>query len=693
MRVISCIATEHNLWLVLLAALICVSGGAVALRLLRRASENHGVQKAGWLFLTSVAAGASVWCTHFIAMLAYDVGAPITFDPILTMISLVIAVGGCGYGFMVALLRKTRFAPELGGGVVGVAIAAMHYTGMMAYRVDGIVEWDADYVVASIALSVVIAALALGQAVRAPRKYSDKMALGLFTLAVVLLHFTGMTAVSVTPMSATAAVTDPGILQAMAVAVAVVGMMVVGTGVVTYLIDTHTSEESYRQLQHMALNDALTGLPNRTSFSSHLDNEIERARESGSMLAVIGIDLDRFKEINDLHGHSAGDQALRMVGRRLTRLLGDGKSVARVGGDEFSALKRFTEQADLLDFVARLKEALFEPIRIDDFDCATGASIGVAIYPQDGDSQERLVSNADLAMYRAKADVTRAICFYELRMDETSRTRQALARDLRQAIELNQLELYYQVQTSISTGEIRGYEVLLRWTHPERGRVPPSEFIPIAEENGLIMAIGEWVLRTACKQAATWEKPYKIAVNLSPVQFAHPDLASLVHDILAQTGLEAARLELEITKSTIIADKVRTLQTLRRIREFGVTIALDDFGIGYSSLDTLRSFPFDKIKLDRSFMSELEENPQAKAIVRAVLTLGKSLNIPVLAEGVETDDQLTILQTELCDEAQGFFLGRPKPIDQIFGADGIGEVDPQSSDRMPLARMARKLVA
>lgn len=692
MRVISCIATEHNLWLVLLAALICISGGGVALRLLHRASQNHGLQKGGWLFLTSVAAGASVWCTHFIAMLAYDVGAPITFDPILTMISLVIAVAGCGYGFTVALLPKTRFAPELGGGVVGLAIAAMHYTGMMAYRVDGIVEWDADYVVASIALSVVVSALALGQAVRAPWKFSDRMALGLFTLAVVLLHFTGMTAVAVTPMSATAA-TDPGILQAMAVAVAVVGMMVVGTGVVTYLIDTHTSEESYRQLQHMALNDALTGLPNRTSFSNQLDNEIERARESGSMLAVIGIDLDRFKEINDLRGHSAGDQALRIVGRRLTRLLGAGELVARVGGDEFSALKRFTEQADLLDFVARLKEALFEPIRIDDFDCATGASIGVAIYPQDGDNQERLVSNADLAMYRAKADVTRAICFYELRMDETSRTRQALARDLRQAIELNQLELYYQVQTSISTGEVRGFEVLLRWTHPERGRVPPSEFIPIAEENGLIMAIGEWVLRTACKQAATWEKPYKIAVNLSPVQFAHPDLASLVHDILAETGLEAARLELEITELTIIADKVRTLQTLRRIREFGVTIALDDFGIGYSSLDTLRSFPFDKIKLDRSFMSELEENPQAKAIVRAVLTLGKSLNIPVLAEGVETDDQLTILQTELCDEAQGFFLGRPKPVDQIFGADGIGEVDPQSSGRMPLARMARKLVA
>ncbi|PSJ61002.1 putative bifunctional diguanylate cyclase/phosphodiesterase [Pseudaminobacter soli (ex Li et al. 2025)] len=694
MRVISCIATEHNLWLVLLAAFVCVSGVAVALRLLRKAGENRGVQKGGWLFLTAVAAGASIWCTHFIAMLAFDAGAPISFDPILTMISLVIAVGGCGYGFAAALSRKIRLAPEFGGAAVGVAIAAMHYTGMLAYRVDGIVDWDTNYVIASVAMSVVFASLAIGQAVRRSRKFSAWAGLGLFTLAIVSLHFTAMAAVSVTPMSTRMAFTEPAILQAMAVAVAVVGMMIVGTGVVSYIIDAQTSEESYRRLQHMALNDALTGLPNRTSFSSHLDNEIERAKENDSKLAVIGIDLDRFKEINDLRGHKAGDEALKLVARRLTRMLGDGEFVARVGGDEFAAMKRFTEQADLLDFVARLKDTLFQPMRIDDFDCATGASIGVAVYPQDGENQERLVSNADLAMYRAKADVTRAICFYELRMDEASRTRQTLARDLRRALELDQLELHYQVQTSVSTGEIRGFEVLLRWTHPERGHVPPSEFIPIAEENGLIMAIGEWVLRTACRQAASWDKPYKIAVNLSPVQFAHPDLASLVKNILTETGFDARRLELEITESTIIADKVRTLQTLRRIRELGVTIALDDFGVGYSSLDTLRSFPFDKIKLDRSFMSELEENPQAKAIVRAVLTLGKSLNIPVLAEGVETDDQLTILQTELCDEAQGFFLGRPKPVEQIFGLEGAdSDADQQFSGRMPLARMARKQVA
>jgi len=248
------------------------------------------------------------------------------------------------------------------------------------------------------------------------------------------------------------------------------------------------------------------------------------------------------------------------------------------------------------------------------------------------------------------------------------------------------------VQTSVSTGEICGYEALARWNHPEHGQVPPSEFIPIAEESGIILMIGEWVLRTACRQAASWDRPYKIAVNLSPVQFAHADLAKLIHSILLETGLSPARLELEITESTIIADKSRTLHVLRQIRTLGVTIAIDDFGTGYSSLDTLRSFPFDKIKLDRSFMSEVERSIQAKAIVRAVLALGKSLEIPVLAEGVETNHQLEILRTEGCDEAQGFFLGRPKPVGQIFQTDHAADdrLGSSFSGRIPPVRMRRR---
>lgn len=666
MRVITCIATEHNLWLVLLAAVMCVTGCWVTMGLFERARKTLGLQMRGWLFLTAVAAGSSVWCTHFIAMLAYQPGVPITFDPFMTMLSLVFAITGAGAGLAMASNANHRFAPELGGAMVGLAVAAMHYTGMMAYHVAGIVDWDSVYVAASVVLSVVFSAAALGQTVRRPHRLSELAGIALLVLAIVSLHFTAMAAVSVTPLSFVTTGTNPDILEAMAVAVAVVGLIVAATGFASYMIDERGRMESYERLQHLALNDALTGLANRVSFNDRLDHEIERTREEeGTMTAVIVIDLDRFKEINDLRGHAAGDQALKIVARRLTRLATDGEFVARLGGDEFAAIKRFKDQNDLLGLVSRLEKSLFESLRLDDFEIAAGASIGVAVYPRDGADRERLVSNADLAMYRAKNDVTRAVCFYESAMDETARARRALATDLRLAVERGELSLHYQVQTSVATGTVCGYEALLRWTHPQRGMIPPAVFIPVAEENGSILAIGEWVLRTACRQAASWDNDHKIAVNLSPVQFAHADLAKLIHQILVETGLSPRRLELELTESTIVADKVRTLHVLRQIKALGVTIAIDDFGTGYSSLDTLRSFPFDKIKLDRSFMADVERSPQAKAIIRAVLTLGRSLEIPVLAEGVETHVQLSILQVEGCNEAQGFFLGRPKPIELI----------------------------
>jgi diguanylate cyclase (GGDEF)-like protein len=678
MRVISCIVTEHDLRLVLLAAIVCIAGSFVTMRLFDRALRTDGAQRLGWIFQTASAAGSSVWCTHFVAILAYDPRTPVAFDPMLTIASLAIAICGFAAGFWIAANGAQRWTTILGGAVIGFTIPAMHYVGMAAYHISGIVEWDAAYIASSIALSVVLSTAALMIARRMEEKQSLYIATLGLVLAIVSLHFTGMAAVSVTPLTSEG--TSSGVLEAMAVAITGVSLFIVGTGVASYMIDFQSRNQSTQRLRYMALNDALTGLPNRTSFGDRLATEMVRAQNERLRLAVIGLDLNRFKEINDLRGHSAGDQALKAIAQRLRNCVKTGEFIARIGGDEFAALKAFRDRSELLDFVSRLESAFGDSLQIGDFATRVGASIGAAVYPEDGTTARALLANSDFAMYRAKADPTGAVCFYDSKLGEAARKRQILARELRRAIELKQFEPHFQVQVSVTDATICGYEVLLRWNHPQRGLVSPAEFIPIAEETGAIIEIGEWVLREACKRAASWKAPHKIAVNLSPVQLRQSELPRLIHQILVETGLPPARLELEITESTIIADKSRALHILRQIRALGVTIALDDFGTGYSSLDTLRSFPFDKIKLDRLFMNEVETNPQSKAIVRAVLALGKSLEVPILAEGVETEDQLEILRREGCDEAQGYLLGRPMPHEKIFATDGA-EPEPQAATK------------
>lgn len=674
MRVLSCLATEHNPWLVLLAALICVAGSWVAFNLIQRARSRDGLQKSGWIFMAAVAGGSSIWCTHFVAMLAYHPQAPISFEPILTLGSLLVAIAGCGAGVTLALWSRNKQFPVIGGSVLGAGVAAMHYVGMAAYHVDGLVIWDVTYVAASLVFAVALAAPALHMLLNEPTRHGHHVGLALFVAAIVGLHFTGMAALTVIPMETGGALFDQAAFDAMAVAVAGVCLIIVATGVASQLIDSDANLQTVQRLRDLALNDALTGLPNRISFNNQIIRKLAHAADTRRKVGVLGIDLDRFKEINDLRGHDAGDTALKILGERLNNLLDDGEFVARIGGDEFSAMKIYSDHADLVEFVSRVETALFRPLIIDGFETITGASIGVAIYPQDGDTHERLICNADLAMYRAKADSNISVCYYEPNMDEISRDRSSLALDLRCAIERNELQLHYQVQKSIANGETIGYEVLLRWTHPTRGNVPPSDFIPLAEETGSIIAIGDWVLRSACMEAARWSEPHRIAVNISPAQLTHIDLAARVFEILLETDLAPSRLELEITETTIIQDKQRTLDQLRRIQAFGVTVAIDDFGTGYSSLDTLRSFPFNKIKLDRSFMGELQHDPQATAIVRAVLALGKSLDIPVLAEGVETTDQLAALKREGCDEAQGYLLGRPGTV-----SDAVNLATPNSN--------------
>jgi diguanylate cyclase (GGDEF)-like protein/PAS domain S-box-containing protein len=413
------------------------------------------------------------------------------------------------------------------------------------------------------------------------------------------------------------------------------------------------------EIAHMARHDGLTGLPNRVHFNEYLKRELEHAHRGQHQVGVVAIDLDHFKETNDLHGHAVGDLVLSTLARQMRDLLQEDEFVARLGGDEFAAVIRFSGPSRLHGFVRRLETCLLSPLMVDGFQIVPGASLGVAVYPADADSAEQLLANADLAMFRAKAAFGQSVRFYEAKMDEAVRTRRAMASELWTALERQEFVVAYQVQKSIPTGETVGCEALLRWKHPERGLIPPGEFIPIAEECGAIIRIGEWVLRKACSDAAAWPASCSVAVNLSAIQLTRSDLPQVVQGILAETGLPANRLELEITESMIISDKAKTLKVLRHIKSLGVRIALDDFGTGYSSLDTLKSFPFDKIKLDRTFMEEVTQSPQAKAVIRAILALGHSLSVPVLAEGVETEEQLAVLRQEGCDEVQGFLLGYP----------------------------------
>jgi len=666
MSVLYHIAYEHDLWLVLLAVLICASGSWWVFRLFARASVTHGLQRNAWLVLTTIAGGATIWCTHFVAMIGYRIGVPFRLDPSLTVLSLLTALAGVGLGFRFAAGNRSPAAALTAGGLVGLAIAAMHYLGMMAYHLPGTVSWNARCIFASILLVIAFSAASMLVAAGKLTRHHKGIAATLFAVGILSLHFVGMAAFEVEPMLVGTENATAESLAMLALAVASVGFTVVATGAASYVIDARTRADSFEQIRQMALNDSLTSLPNRASFHDYLGNEMTRTARDGGEFAVIRIDLDRFKEVNDLHGHAAGDTVLRTIGERLCALPQGEDFVARLGGDEFAAAHRISDTRSLGEFLGHLWFALTGPLQLDGHSHVQGASIGVALYPRDAAEVETLLNNADLALYRAKSGRTEKICFYEAAMDEAVRERRALANDLREAIANDQLEVHYQVQASISTGEIKGFEALARWNHPTRGAISPADFVALAERKGLILQLGEWVLRRACIDAQAWDADYTISVNCSPLQFADPNFTSVLTSILMETGLPPRRLELELTESAIFADRERALHMLHSIKALGVSIALDDFGTGYSSLDILRTFPFDRIKLDASFVRELEKNSQAVAMIRAVLALGKSLDIPVLAEGIETQGQLALLQQEGCDEAQGYLLGRPVRLNAVL---------------------------
>jgi diguanylate cyclase (GGDEF)-like protein len=436
-------------------------------------------------------------------------------------------------------------------------------------------------------------------------------------------------------------------------------------GTVTTHQDVTEQRRSEAKIAHMALHDALTDLPNRALLNEHLEHALARAKRGG-IVAIHLLDLDYFKNVNDTLGHAAGDKLLKMVADRLRGLVREADTIARMGGDEFAiAQVGVAQPADATSLAQRVIEAVGEPYEIDGHQVIIGTSVGIAVSASDGPSPDLLLRNADLALYRAKSSGRGTLRFFEPEMDAQMQARRAMESDLRKALVRHEFELHYQPIVDLQSNQISGFEALIRWPHSERGMVLPGTFIPLAEEIGIIVPLGEWVLRTACATAARWPDHIKICVNLSSVQFRARGLVQVVVGALAASGLRPGRLELEITETVLLADTEGTLAVLHQLRELGVRIAMDDFGTGYSSLSYLQTFPFDRIKIDRSFVKGVAENLGSLNIVRAVAALANGLGMATTAEGVETQEQLAAVKSEGCSEMQGFLFSGALPVQEI----------------------------
>jgi len=765
LHVLHCIRHDHDGWLLLSAAVVCVVGVSATFAMATHARRSSGRARRLWSTVSIACAGCTAWATHFVALLAFRPALPSGYDPVLTLVSLLAAVLGLGAGVLLSMRSRTMSRRLLAGAVIGLSIAALHYLGQSAYLVRGRVTWDPTLVAVSAVAGTGLATLALGSLGR--RGWSRRLAAPLLLSSIAVLHFCGMAAMTVhydpsiqlpanalsqrmvTPVVAgicsgllllailglwfdvaaklrvrrdqerlreLADVALEGLLlcrgdeitaaNSSAAALAGRGAAAMTGGFVSALLpgldvpslpereereaelvttegrtvpvrvlrrevtvghqsqtvlalrDQRERLRTEEKMRTLAFSDPLTGLLNRTRFYDLLAVHAASRRESDRRLSVLMVDLDRFKPVNDTLGHAVGDLVLRMVGDRLRALVRADDLVARLGGDEFAILQLGSETADVL--AGRVVDELGRrPFLVDGHAVAIGASVGIASAPRDGSDPADLLHNADLALYAAKADGKGRFRHYDPALDERMRERRRLEEGLRRALALGELELHYQPLVDSISGRITSAEALVRWRDPERGLVPPADFIGVAEEAGLIGQLGEWVLRTACAEAAGWPEPIAVAVNLSPVQFREPGLGAIVQAALKDAGLPAARLELEITEGVLLTEERSTLATLTGLRAAGVRISMDDFGTGYSSLSYLRRFPFDKIKIDQSFVRQLPYDAESAAIIRAIITMGRCLGMTTTVEGVETSEQLAFSREEGCDAVQGFLISRP----------------------------------
>ena len=661
-------AFAYHQMLVAIAGSVCLFGTWVGMRHFARARATEGTTRIGWLFMASVGTGAALWASTFISILALDPSLNSGFEPVATGAVLVIAIVACLVGFEIGS-RHFTLAPEAGGVIMGIGILAMHFMAFTGWHIAGHVDWNVYGIVLTLLLGLSLSALAVNRANRPVTRWCRHGAAIVLAFMICVMHY-ALTA-STSAVADTSVAVPSYLIPAPVLGLAVVGavLLVMGSGFSTYVIDLKLRTESADRIHQLSFNDTMTGLPNRIAFNERLAFDAAEAHEKAHKLAAFSIDIDGFKDVNDVFGHSAGDLLLIEVADRMRRILGNGEFLARQSGDEFLGLQMSGNHPhDAQAFAERISGVFAKPFGVNDQPVTLTASIGYSIFPIDTPERDQVLSNAKLAMHRGKSKQRGLICQYHREMDDSARSRRALARDLQHAVERGELELHYQLQTTLSDGKICGAEALMRWRHPKRGTVSPGEFIPLAEETEVIVEMGEWALRTACRDAAAGKIPGTVAVNLSPVQFKKDNLAETIHAILLETGLSPRRLEVEVTESTIMSDQTHGLHILRKLKAMGISVAMDDFGTGYSSLATLHAFPFDKLKLDQSFVKRLPDDAAAAAIVRTVLALGDSLGMPVLAEGIETEAQWQFLNDAGCAKGQGYLFAKPVALTQLPAA-------------------------
>ncbi|MGF6513778.1 diguanylate cyclase (GGDEF)-like protein [Pseudomonas sp. BT76 TE3572] len=672
--------------LVVISLFVAILASYTALDLTERISTAKGRAVHLWTAGGAFAMGVGVWSMHFIGMLAFNLPIDLGYDVGITLLSLLIGILSCGFAlWLVSQPRLPAWQLAFGALVMGSGISAMHYTGMAAMRMQPGIDYDPTLFGASLLIAVVASGAALWIAFRL-RQHTPYVGLirggaaVIMGFAIVGMHYTGMAAARFPDGSFCGAAVSGLNGKGLDNLVLITTLAVLSLALLTSILDArleartaslaHSLTEANRELTQLALHDTLTGLPNRVLLADRIDQAMSMVREQSGCFALMFIDLDGFKPVNDAFGHHMGDLLLREVGLRLREDLRSQDTLARIGGDEFVLLVQLGEQNDALNLAARQVGLIGRSFRVGEHDLQISASVGIAIYPGNGETAEELLMNADAAMYHAKGAGKNGYSFFDASMNSNARKQLQLLQDLRIAIDQQQFSLYYQPKFDANNGRPVGAEALLRWEHPTQGMLLPDKFIELAEKTGLIIPIGEWVLNEACRQMREWYvlgyTEWRIAVNLSALQFCHAGLVQSVAKALATHHLPANSLTLEITETTAMSDADASMTVLQELSTMGVDLSIDDFGTGYSSLMYLKRLPANELKIDRGFVRDLERDSDDAAIVSAIVALGQALGLRIVAEGVETDSQQDFLTQLGCDSLQGYLLGHPLPAERFM---------------------------